>query len=71
MTNYEVVMSVEQKQQVSIFLNEMISDNLVTVVGNKVKVTENGKPFLRNICIFFDEHLKRSKPQTRIFSQSL
>lgn len=71
MTTYEVVMTTEQKQQVSTFLKEMISDNLVTVVGDKVKVTENGKPFLRNICIFFDEHLKRSKPQTRIFSQSL
>lgn len=71
MTTYEVVMTPEQKQQAPEFLKEMISDNLLKIEGDKVKVTENGKPFLRNICIFFDEHLKRNKPQTRIFSQSL
>ena len=71
MTTYEVVMNVQQKQQASDFLKEMISDHLLTIESDKVKVTENGKPFLRNICIFFDEHLKRNKPQTRIFSQSL
>lgn len=71
MTSYEVVMTPEQKQLAPEFLKEMISDNLLKIEGDKVKVTENGKPFLRNICIFFDEHLKRNKPQTRIFSQSL
>ncbi len=71
MTTYEVVMTPEQKQLAPEFLKEMISDNLLKIEGDKVKVTENGKPFLRNICIFFDEHLKRNKPQTRIFSQSL
>lgn len=71
MTTYEVQMTPEQKQLAPEFLKEMISDNLVVIEGNKVKVTDNGKPFLRNICIFFDEHLKRNKPQTRIFSQSL
>lgn len=71
MTTYEVAMSPEQKQFAPEFLKEMIADRLLVIEGDKVKVTENGKPFLRNICIFFDEHLKRSKPQTRIFSQSL
>lgn len=71
MTTYEVVMTPEQKQLAPEFLKEMISDNLLKIEGDKVKVTESGKPFLRNICIFFDEHLKRNKPQTRIFSQSL
>lgn len=71
MTTYEVTMTAEQKQLAPEFLAEMIADNLLIIEGDKVKVTEKGKPFLRNICIFFDEHLKRNKPQTRIFSQSL
>lgn len=71
MTTYEVMMTPEQKQLAPEFLAEMIADNLLKIEGDKVIVTENGKPFLRNICIFFDEHLKRNKPQTRIFSQSL
>jgi oxygen-independent coproporphyrinogen-3 oxidase len=71
MTTNEVIMTAEQKLAAPEFLSEMIADNLVIIVGDKVKVTEKGKPFLRNICIFFDEHLKRNKPQTRIFSQSL
>lgn len=71
MTTNEVTMTAEQKQQAPEFLAEMIADNLLKIEGDKVKVTSTGKPFLRNICIFFDEHLKRNKPQTRIFSQSL
>ena len=71
MTTYEVTMTAEQKALAPEFLAEMIADKLLVIEGDKVKVTENGKPFLRNICIFFDEHLKRNKPQTKIFSQSL
>lgn len=71
MTTYEVTMTEEQKALAPEFLAEMIADKLLVIEGDKVKVTAMGKPFLRNICIFFDEHLKRNKPQTKIFSQSL
>ncbi len=31
-------------------------------------VTDQGRPFLRNACVFFDERLKSKQPQTKIFS---
>ncbi|MES3039074.1 MAG: oxygen-independent coproporphyrinogen III oxidase [Bdellovibrionota bacterium] len=61
----------QQELQAQDFLKEMISDGLVEVKNMSVKVTEKGKPFLRNICVFFDMHLRRNQPQTRIFSQSI
>ena len=71
MTSYQVKMNSEQAELAPEFLREMIADNLLAINGDQIQVSEKGKPFLRNICIFFDEHLKRNKPQTRIFSQSL
>lgn len=71
MTSYQVKMNPEQTKEAPEFLREMIADNLLAIKGDMIQVSEAGKPFLRNICIFFDEHLKRNKPQTRIFSQSL
>lgn len=71
MTTSEVKLNDQQKIQSQEFLKEMINDGLVSLQHNTLMLTEAGKPFLRNMCMFFDEHLKRSKPQTRIFSQSL
>jgi len=72
MTEFEVdFLSVEQKNQASEFLAEMIKDGLVTIEGNTLRVLEAGRPFLRNACVFFDERLKVKQPQTRIFSQSI
>lgn len=53
------------------FLSEMIRDGLVIIENHKIKMTLEGRPFLRNACVFFDERLKRNKPQTKIFSQSI
>ncbi|MFM6929395.1 MAG: oxygen-independent coproporphyrinogen III oxidase [Bdellovibrio sp.] len=72
MTEFEVeFLSVEQKNQASEFLAEMIKDDLVAIEGNTLRVLESGRPFLRNACVFFDERLKLKQPETRIFSQSI
>jgi oxygen-independent coproporphyrinogen III oxidase len=63
--------SSEQQNQAQEFLYEMIKDGLVEVNGEGVRVTESGRPFLRNACMFFDERLKRKQPEARIFSQSI
>lgn len=36
-----------------------------------IQVTEQGKPFVRNICMAFDLHLKRKVPENRIFSMTI
>jgi oxygen-independent coproporphyrinogen-3 oxidase len=63
--------SSQQQNQAEEFLYEMIKDGLVEVNGDGVRVTESGRPFLRNACMFFDERLKRKQPDARIFSQSI
>jgi oxygen-independent coproporphyrinogen-3 oxidase len=72
MTQYEVdFINSEQALQAQEFLHEMIQDGLVIITDNKMLVQEQGKPFLRNACVFFDERLKHKQPQTKIFSQSI
>ena len=72
MTNYEVdFLNVEQKKLAEQDLSEMLKDSLIEVNGMTLKITLAGKPFLRNACVFFDEHLKRKQPDSKIFSKSI
>lgn len=52
-------------------LKEMENDGLVILNENTIKVTETGKPFIRNICMAFDLRLKRKSPETRLFSMAI
>jgi oxygen-independent coproporphyrinogen III oxidase len=61
----------EQISEAKAFLKEMLEDQLLSLQGNTLKLTEAGKPFLRNACTFFDERLKRQKPDFQIFSRSI
>lgn len=72
MTQYEVCFAdEEQKKSAEDYLSEMIKDQLVTITSDLLRVTEKGKPFLRNACVFFDEHLKRKQPASKLFSKSI
>ena len=48
-------------------LVEMQQDGLLHMTEQSIHVTEQGQPFVRNICMAFDLHLKRKKPENRIF----
>jgi len=52
-------------------LGECLSDGLVEVTETSVRVTEKGKPFLRNIAMAFDARLRRKKPEVQVFSKSI
>lgn len=71
MTDGSVDLSDDQIKDAPHFLHEMLSDGLVQIEGSKLTLTAKGKPFLRNACLFFDERLKRLKPTTQVFSQSI
>lgn len=66
-TNLDPQESLEAQE----FLASMIADNLVEVNQGQMKITEAGRPFLRNACAFLDKRLRRAQPSTRIFSQSI
>jgi oxygen-independent coproporphyrinogen-3 oxidase len=52
-------------------LHEMEMDGLLEISNTRIKVTEKGKPFIRNICMAFDLRLKRNAPQTQLFSMTV
>ena len=72
MTHYEVQFEdPTQAQQAQEYLHEMKQDGLVSINESRLKLTEKGRPFLRNACLFFDERLRAQKPTTPIFSRSI
>ena len=52
-------------------LEEIEKDKLIVIEENKLKITEAGRPFVRNICMAFDLHLKRKSPETNLFSMTV
>jgi len=72
MTKFQVEFSsADQKKDAEQFLAEMAEDQLIEIQGQTLRITEAGRPFLRNACVFFDQHLRKSKPDTQIFSKSI
>ncbi|MBU2929639.1 oxygen-independent coproporphyrinogen III oxidase [Winogradskyella psychrotolerans] len=57
--------------EVLIKLKEFELDGLLQFESKKVIVTENGKAFIRNICMAFDLLLQRTKPETQLFSMTI
>ena len=56
---------------VLIDLKEIENDQLIMIEENRIKITEAGRPFVRNICMAFDLHLKRKSPETSLFSMTV
>jgi oxygen-independent coproporphyrinogen-3 oxidase len=52
-------------------LQEFISDELLQIDNNTIRITKKGKPFVRNICMAFDVLLERKKPATQLFSMTI
>ncbi len=52
-------------------LEELELDGLLVRNNHSIKVTEKGRPFVRNICMAFDLRLQRSKPETTLFSMTI
>jgi oxygen-independent coproporphyrinogen-3 oxidase len=52
-------------------LQPLADDRLIELNSWSVKVTEAGKPFLRNVCMALDERLWADKPGTQLFSMAV
>lgn len=71
MTQLKIQMLDHQIQDARLFLKEMLEDGLVEIQGNVLLLTEKGRPFLRNACLFFDRRYRTQKPEVKTFSQSI
>lgn len=52
-------------------LKEMENDGLLEVGANHIQVSEEGRMYIRNVCMAFDRRLIENKPETRIFSMTI
>ena len=52
-------------------LSEMQMDGLIEIGENSLKITNSGKPYVRNVCLIFDLRLQRKKPETKLFSMTV
>jgi len=50
-------------------LTEMIADGLLTIDHQTLKVTPAGRPYLRNICLAFDQHYWKEAVNKGQFSE--
>jgi oxygen-independent coproporphyrinogen-3 oxidase len=57
--------------QVLLQLREMENDGLLIFGEKSLKVTDVGKPYVRNICMAFDLRLIRKAPDTALFSMTI
>jgi oxygen-independent coproporphyrinogen III oxidase len=71
MTSFEVGLQPAQRRDAEDFLAPLIGDGLVKLDSEKLILTERGRPFLRNACMFFDQRLRRQEPRAQVFSQAL
>ena len=53
------------------FLREPIADGLVEIGDGELRVTPEGKPFLRNIAAYFDARLRAATPQGPVYSRAI
>jgi len=58
-------------EQVRARLIPFLNDQLIEADAQRVSVLEAGHPFLRNICMAFDERLWQQKPETIVFSSAI
>lgn len=64
--------SVSFKEEINVEqLNDLEADGLVEVYDNGIKVTESGRPFIRNICMALDVRLWSNKEKEVVFSRTI
>ena len=71
MCNGSTTLDMEFYQVIRERLMPLEKDGLIEIEKDQLIVTEAGKPFLRNICMAFDERLWNNQPQSQIFSTAV
>ncbi len=70
-TEWNDGLSSMEKKNIVLRLQEILDDGLIEVSTDKIVVKEEGRMFIRNICMAFDLRLINNKPETRIFSMTI
>ncbi len=70
-TEWNIGLTSQVKNEIIARLGEIIGDGLIEVTENKITVKEEGRMFVRNICMAFDLRLVENQPEIRIFSMTI
>lgn len=70
-TEWKIGLDNQVKSEIIERLKTIIDDGLIEISDNKIVVKEEGRMFVRNICMAFDLRLIENKPDTRIFSMTI
>ncbi|MCB1142685.1 MAG: oxygen-independent coproporphyrinogen III oxidase [Leptospiraceae bacterium] len=70
-TKWTVDLPKSQLDDVKSYLSTMEGDGLIEWKNENLRVTEKGKPFLRNICMALDLRMRRKSPDSKVFSQAI
>ena len=70
-TEWNLGLTSQVKNEIIARLSEIIGDGLIEVYDNKIVVKEEGRMFVRNICMAFDLRLVENQPEIRIFSMTI
>ncbi len=73
MCNFETTWHNEQEKCKTLYeainrLEEMEADGLVEIKPYQLRVTPEGRNFVRNVCMAFDARLWEKQPETQVFS---
>ncbi|MGB5243010.1 MAG: oxygen-independent coproporphyrinogen III oxidase [Lutimonas sp.] len=70
-TKWHPALSEKTKNGIKNRLQSLVEDGLLVLTDEGVSVKEEGRMFVRNICMAFDLRLIENKPETRIFSMTI
>jgi oxygen-independent coproporphyrinogen-3 oxidase len=70
-TEWKIGLDAQTKVEIVQRLKSIIDDDLIEVTDEKIVVKEEGRMFVRNICMAFDLRLIENKPDTRLFSMTI
>ena len=64
-------MLLEALPEILSHLKEMEADGILNIFEDRLVVKEEGRMFIRNVCMAFDLKLHKSKPETKLFSMTI
>jgi oxygen-independent coproporphyrinogen-3 oxidase len=67
----EAALYTDYLEEIATKLAEPVKDGLIELGKHSAKVTEKGRPFLRNLCMAFDARLARKEPNGQVFSKTI
>jgi oxygen-independent coproporphyrinogen-3 oxidase len=71
MTTFRAPLDAAEMEDALTFLAPLIDDQLVTIEQGELRIPIGGRPFLRNVAVFFDRHLRTSQTSGPVYSRAL